>query len=58
MLICSYSYSRSPDDMPQSHNRTYMHVGEKGIELLDEKRSIPKNEIAKEILGPFFEQVI
>ena len=59
MLICSYSYSRSPDEMPQSHNRTYtMHVGEKGIELLAEEQYIPKNEIAKEILGPFFEQVI
>ncbi len=58
-LVCSYSYSRNPDDMPQSHNQTYlMQVGEKGIQLLTADRSIPKNEIAKEILGPFFDQII
>ena len=58
-LVCSYSYSRNPEDMPQSRNQTYiMQVGENGIQLLTEDRSIPKNEIAREILGPFFEQSI
>ena len=57
-LVCSYSYSKNQSSARESHTRSYkIRFRHAAIELCSGGLWVPTRQIAKEVLGPFFERV-